>query len=191
MHETSSAPAAPAPEFPPGYQERYDRLAQAAPLAKVSPLPGPLTEAWLPATLQAAGFVLRPVVASDWAVLSKIRSPLITELAALGKPDQLADVSYSDDQIWELLFIWTRPPREVRAAIALGPQGWREAVFESTADRLPASVVADKAKILSAVAENLARALATSVSYAPPDGPGGEKVFSTQPQTASAGGCTT
>jgi hypothetical protein len=188
MHPTDQ----PAPEFPPGYQERFEATVAASDAAAAVPLPGPLLDAFLPATLTAAGFKLRPVVAADWAILQRIESPLLAELTELRKPtEERSPVAYTDEQIWELLWLWTVPVREARACLAKGLPTWRERVMEETADSLPPSIIADRAGILTALAGNLLRSLSTSVTYQSPRGPEAPQVFTTPPagpRTGSAGG---
>lgn len=194
MHpDNPTAPPAPAqPQFPPGYQERFAATVEATGSANIAPLPGPLLEAWLPSTLVAAGFRLRPVVAADWPILQRINSPLLMEMAQLQRPEADREpVRYDDEEIWELLFLWTVSPREARAAIAPGLHSWRETVMAATADQLPAGIIAEKKAILDAIAANLMRALSTSVSHGAPTGPDGPVNFTkppADPTTGSAGG---
>ena len=194
MHPDNSLAPAPAPpsQFPPGYQERFAATIEATGPANIAPLPGPLLEAWLPSTLIAAGFKLRPVVAADWPILQRINSPLLTEMAKLQKPEADREpVRYEDEEIWDLVYLWTVTPREARAALAPGLHSWRETVMSTTADVLPAGIVAEKKAILAAIAANLMRALSTSVSHGAPTGPDGPVNFTkppAEPMTGSAGG---
>lgn len=181
-------------DFPPGYVERAANLVRGGHEAAADPLPGPLLDAFLPEVLRAAGFELRPVVASDWAALKRIQSPLLTELrraSLLKEHPELATekTTFTEEEVWELLFLWTHPPRESRALLANGPQAYREAAMQ-VADKLPPNVIAEAQAIVDALFGNLLRSLSTQVGHAPAgdDGPG---FPSAPPQTASAGGSTT
>lgn len=181
-------------DFPPGYVDRAAAMVQGSHEAAADPLPGPLLDAFLPEVLRAAGFELRPVVASDWAILKRLNSPLLTELkrASLQKDHpELADqkTTFEEEDVWELLYLWTHHPRDSRALLAQGRQVYREAAM-SKADRLPASVARQGQDIVGALFGNLLRSLSTQVGHAPAgdDGPG---FHSAPPQTASAGGSTT
>lgn len=182
----------PTYEFPPGYLDRATQVIQGSHAAAADPLPGPLLEAFLPEPLRAAGFNLRDVVASDWAILRKLDSPILKELQGLALNPDLPkpEVHYDEEDIWELLFLWTRPVREVRALLAKGRPQFREAVLQLTADTFPASIANERQTILEVLAKNLFRSLSTRLGHAPAgdDGPGFPKA---PPQTASAGGSVT
>lgn len=179
-------------DFPPGYLDRAATLIQGSHATAADPLPGPLLEAFLPEPLVAAGYTLREVVAADWAILKKLDSPILKELQGLAMNPDLPrpEIAYTEEDIWELLFLWTRPPREVRACLARGRPEFREHVLRETADALPASIVQERGAILTALASNLVRALATRVTHQPAgeDGPNFRKA---PPGTASAGGSIT
>lgn len=181
-------------DFPPGYVDRAAAMVQGGHEAASDPLPGPLLDAFLPEVLRAAGFELRPVVASDWAILKRLKSPLLAELkrASLQKDHpELVDqkTTFEEEDVWELLYLWSHHPRDSRALLARGREAYREAAMQ-VADRLPATIARDAEGIISALFGNLLRSLSTQVGHAPAgdDGPG---FPSAPPQTASAGGLTT
>lgn len=180
-------------DFPPGYVERAAAAVKGGHEAASDPLPGPLLAAFLPESLRAAGFELRPVVASDWAVLKRIQSPLLTELkraSLLKEHPELATekTTFSEEEMWELLYLWTHSPRESRALLAKGPEAYREAAMQ-VADKLSPRVINEAQAIVDALFGNLLRSLSTQVGHAPAgdDGPGFPLA---PPQTASAGGST-
>jgi hypothetical protein len=175
--------------------------------AAADPAPGPLLEAFLPSTLTAAGFTLRPAVYSDFLILRAIKSPILDELRELSKPaDERQAITYTDVDYWELLYIWTRPIGELHTALAgqassLSRNGagaaerrehFRAAALAATADRLPISVIAELPAMVTALSTNFLRAFSTQVGYRPPPAQDGS-VFPVPPEAqtmASAGGST-
>lgn len=179
------------PEFPPGYVEKAESLVRGGHEAASDPLPGPLLDAFLPEPLIAAGFVLRPVVASDWAVLKRIESPLLKELArvsvAAKNPELAGETTiFVTEDIWELLFLWTHAPPLVRATLAKGRPHYRETAM-AQADALPLTFVGKEKEIIDALFGNLMRSLATQVGHAPRAETNGDFRLA-PPATASAGG---
>ncbi len=160
--------------------------------ANVTPAPGPLLDAFLPEPLTVAGFTLRPAVYSDFLILRRIESPILAEMRELSKePADRQAVTYTDVDYWELLFLWTRPIAEARAALA-SREAFRERALAATADTLPVSIITELPAMVTALSINFVRALSTQVGYqapAPKDG----TVFTKPPEaptTASAGGST-
>lgn len=194
MHNAHAAEVfdVPTHDFPPGYQDRAAALIQGSHAAAADPLPGPLLEAFLPEPLVAAGFELRDCVASDWAILKRLDSPILRELQSLALDPALPkpEIVYEEEDIWELLYLWTQPVREVRALLAKGRPAFREAVLEQTADRFSFEIVKDRNAILGALAKNLFRALSTRLTHQP-SGDDGPNFHKAQPPTASAGGSVT
>ncbi len=178
--------------------------------ANDTPLPGPLEEAFLPQptlsvtlsnTLSTAGLTLRRMVPSDEPILLALKSPLILRLKK-GAPevsDKVSDkvpLDLSEEaeaarwhDLWELLYLWTRPVAESRAVLAYGRQYFREQALAATADILPDTVLTEAPAIMQALALNYIRAFATVINYQAPAKEG--EVFTvppTAPATASAGG---
>lgn len=163
--------------------------------AAVNPLPGPLLNAFLPEPIRALGFELRPAVATDFALLQSIKSPLLAELAEQAKPEEeRTSVNYQDEDLWELLYIWTRPVSVARSAYRLGGrERFRETALCETGDKLPLHVLREKKQLLAALAVNFARAFSTQLQHAPGTTEGAGQSFPapSSPATASAGGSTT
>lgn len=202
MHTPSDIPAdstADSGEFPKGYVERATQLIQGNAAAAADPLPGPLLDAYLPEPFQAAGLELRPVVPSDIAMLKRLKSPLIELMkqsaAAHALPDSGAapepKVEFGDEEVWELVYLWTHAPRENRALLAKGAPAFREAAM-AMADGLPMAVATQGREIMNAIVGNYLRAFSTRLAHAP--AASGEGNFPKPPAhgaTASAGGSIT
>lgn len=184
------------PEFPPGYEARAQKIVEGSRQAGSVPLPGPLLEAFLPSPLTAAGFNLVDLTAGHIALLQRIGSPIFRELAELSKPEAEREVvPYDDTDMWELLFVMTRPAREARLGLKSNgsPGAFTEYALASTADQLPADVLADKPAILAALAANFARAFATRLAHQASSSGNDGTSFTpppAAPMTASAGGLT-
>lgn len=192
----NGAAPADAEQFPPKYLEKAASLVEGAQDVAAHPLPGPLLDAFLPEALTAAGFELVPLTAAHFAIFQRIGSPVLRELAEMGKPaDQRAPVDYTDEDLWELLFLQTMSAPKARSVLGLGREWFREAALAATADKLGAGVLAQKGQLLSALAANIARAFSTRLSHQAADQEGERKpVFTLPPAgptTALAGGSTT
>ena len=159
--------------------------------ASAHPLPGPLLDAFLSTQISAAGLTLQPIVASQITLLKRIESPILLRMAELAKPvEERMAVTFTDEDIYELLFIFSRPIGELRALFSrIGREAFREAALEAVGDKLPPLA----AQSLEAkVWDHFAAAFDTAVGYrAPDDGSG--TVFTPPPAvpvTGSAGGST-
>lgn len=182
-------------DFPPGYVEKAERLVRGGHEAASDPLPGPLLNAFLPEPLVAAGLELRPVVASDWAILKRLDSPILKELArasVAAKNPELAGptTTFEEEDIWELLFLWTNPPPVVRAALAKGRPQFREHVLATLADKLPGGVIGQGQQLIDALFGNLLRSLSTQIGHEPRAESNADFRLA-PPATASAGGSVT
>lgn len=182
-----------AEQFPPGYVERASGLVQAGHAAAADPLPGPLLDAFLPPELTAAGIKLRPLVASDWAILKKIDSPILKELQATALDPNLPkpEIKYEEEDIWELLFIFSTPPERLRREMTMGRENFRNVAMQLTADKLPFEVVMQRRQILEALAQNIVRPFATRLAHQPAGRDAPESFRAAPPATASAGGSIT
>ena len=179
-------------EFPPGYLDKAEKLVAGAHAASADPLPGPLLDAFLPELLTAAGIELRPVVAADFAILKRLNSPLLQELKNASLPKDLPkpEVRYDEEDVWELVYLWSHRPPDARALLAKGRQAYREAALAATADKLPFIVVQQGQDIMRALVANVLRAFATKVNHQPAGDSGGN-FPSGQQATGLAGGSTT
>lgn len=171
--------------------EHHARRCAAVEKANANPLPGPLLDAVLPEPILAAGLTLRAVVASDLALLRRLNSPLIAELEQLSMPEaERQQPKYTEEDCWELLYLWTRPVAEARAALNRGREHYRETALRTIADPLPASVLAEAVAIMQAIAENFLRGFETAIQYQAR--PSADGTIFTQPPaerpTASVGG---
>lgn len=187
----------PKVEFPPGYLEKAEKYTFAGRAAENNPVPGPLVDAFaaepipLPEPIARLGFKLRDPVASDLVLLSKMESPLPRELAEQVKPEADREaVTYTDQDFWNLFYLFTRPMEEARAVVMEGRKVFELEVLRATADKMGLGLVKYKQDIMVALATNIARAFATALEYEarqPEDG----KSFTQPPgaqATGSAGG---
>jgi hypothetical protein len=176
----------------------------AARQAAATPLPGPLAVAFgADDALNVAGLTLRPVVASDFAILQRLDSPMLRQAqaaaeharqVAVGELPESAPVPgtpYEQEELAELLYQFTRPLREVRAALAQGRPAFREAAMEATFDRLPPTAIGP---VMERLVENFTRCFATAVAHQAPTPSGETRVDfcrPPQPATGLGGGLAT
>lgn len=140
--------------------------------AAMDPAPGPLAEAFLPSPAKVAGLELQPIVASHLIVLKRLGLHTILEDAK---------AKLEDEQAFELLYVFTRPIGEVRAAAAQGPEKFRDIAMKATADKLTLDSIE---AVNAAVSAHLVKAFATVVEHKSPPAPDGS--FPTPPQPATA-----
>lgn len=174
--------------------------------ANAEPLPGPLSQAFTLEEMQVFGFTLRPVVAGDFILLKKLNSPLYRHVFALDEharkikageipenaPPPKSD--YDEEECVEMIFQFTRPISEVRAALRSGREAFRETAHAAILDRVPAARLDVFPRLVATVVENFTAAFSTAVQYGAPDKAEEQTVFTTRPgveATASAGGLTT
>ena len=168
--------------------DRHLRRQEGIARAQADPLPGPLLDAFAPELPTFCGIPLREVVPTDLGLLKRLDSPLHREMLQLAKPiEERAGIEYTDEELWELLYLFTRPARDARAALARGRPEFREAAL-SHADKLPAGAFAKRNELLAAISQIWLRAFSTLVEHAPPPGEGDSFRSPPAPTTASAGG---
>lgn len=209
---SASEPAVPAPasardqapELYPGMAAelaRRDTRDRTWSAASVTPLPGPLADAFDPATttvtdLQGHPITIRPFCHYDFLLLQKLNSPLLHQLRAAatrreGDPDP--STPFSDEDAYELVFQFSMPAREAAAAFAKGRQSFRQAALE----RIGFSCgIVEVNLLVQAVIAELRRAFSTAIRYTASSASSAESgtVFFQPPPiqtTASAGGSTT
>lgn len=156
--------------------------------AGADPLPGPLLDVLLPAQISACGFTLRSPVASDIIILKAISAPIYQEMMDLGRPaEQRTALAYEPENIWEMFFLWTRPPAEARAALAGGPSKFRELALAATADSIPFGLILQTQEITQAMVFAFLKQFEAAVGYgSAKDGESFPKPLAAR--TASAGG---
>jgi hypothetical protein len=139
------------------------------------PAPGPLLDALLPDEAKAAGMELRPIVGSHLVVLQKLG----LEIVQTGTTKDLSEM-------FELVFIFTRPIGEVRAALKQGRESFMEAAMAAIGDKIPMHLVKQCGE---AVCAHFLKATATAQRYGnPPAADGSFQTPPLAPATGSAGG---
>jgi hypothetical protein len=174
--------------------------------ANAEPLPGPLATAFTLDELKVFGFTLRPVVASDFILLKRLNSPLYRQTFALAEharqikageipPDAAAPATqYDDEECVEMIYQFTRPLAEVRAALQRGREKFRETALTAVTDAIPIAQMDAYPRLVTTVIENFTAAFSTAVQYSAAGKDENETVFTTPAAagaTASAGGSTT
>ena len=183
----------PAPELYPGHaadQQRQAGRAREIARATAAVLPGPLADAFAGAPTVIAGLTVRPLVHYDFVLLRKLGSPLLKQLDAAVTGE--ARTPITDEQGYEIIWQFTRPIREVIAAVALGPEKFRERAITDIGLTLGPIEVA---LLVKAVEAEFLRSFATKLKYGSPPAESEGTVFTPPPApaatTASAGGSIT
>jgi hypothetical protein len=156
--------------------------------ANADPLPGPLKGLFAP-DQAIAGLRVRKLVHFDFVLLRRLQSPLLKQLERKSR----GKTSFSDEQGYEMVWQFTRPPLEVEAALnKLGLVKFREMAKQEIG--LTIGPV-EMALLVKAVEAEFVRAFSTVIKYGAPDKSEGrgETVFTgpamtPAPKTGSAGG---
>lgn len=189
LETTPEPPAELYPGAAADLARKAERDARTA-AANASVLPGALAAAFASEHATIGGLTVRPVVHYDFVILRQLGSPLLTQLG--GAISAEARTPFDDEQGYEMVWQFTRPIREVIAALAQGRDHVREIALETIGLTLgPVEV----ALLVKAVENEFLRAFATVVKYGSPPAEGDGTVFTAPPAaartTASAGGSTT
>lgn len=174
--------------IPPEKVQEYELRAMAASRAGHDPLPGPLSGAFLDQEIKVLDVSVRPVVAFDMAMFKKLDSPLYRQML---EPENAASIQFTEEEGWEMCFQFTRPCREVRAALAKGREAFRESATQAFGDKYRPQ---DITKIVDAIAEQIKRVFSTAVAHETGDeSEGGKTTFFTEAgdKTGLGGGSTT
>jgi len=172
-------------------------------VAQTAALPGALADAFPTQPVRVGPLTLLEMRPAHRLLLEQIDSPLIRQMREAVKPpfDPSAnppqppgsyrqEVRYTDEEVFEALYVLVNPPPAGRAALAKGRPQFREMALAATADVLPMDCTP---QIIDAIVEVFRRAFAPQVSIvtASVPGEGGEENFPTAASalpTGSAGG---
>lgn len=153
--------------------------------AAATPLPGPTLEAFSPDPVSFLGREFRQMVAYDLAILEKLNSPLYRHLLEMEKPEEeRVQVKFAQDDIWDLVFLFTRPVGEANAVLRKGREAFHEAAMSEFGYTAPLGSLA-VAEL--AVTNHFAKAFATAVGYRAPTSSTDGKVFTMPPESQATG----
>lgn len=173
-------------------EERLVRHAidvQAGSRAAADPLPGPLAEAFKPLNIQVEGFTIRPLVAWDWAIMKTLNSPIyrqMLEVMQLG--DKAEQVPSEPSEMWELIYLLTRPCEEADKVFQRGADAFRDAAKREIGFKLNLGQVS---ALGDQCINQIYAHMETMVKYAPKESEGTVVNFQQaekDPTTVSAGG---
>jgi len=141
--------------------------------AAATPLPGALADAFLTDAIQVTdNMFVRRIVASDWKILQALGSPIYKLILELQKDAALReDISYTDEEEWEMCWQFTHNPKECRELLAKGKDAFRsEAV--ALGDTLTLPVMKS---IVAAVRKHLFDSYLTKVNFGSEETPAEKK----------------
>jgi hypothetical protein len=133
---------------------------QASKRASADPLPGPLKEVFCDGPIEIAGKIVYKVVPRYFAALKALDSPIISMLQDVVQTGKV-DTELTDEQAWEICWIFTHTGKEVRAVLDKGPKCLKEASQNEVGDSddYPVNLVT------IAVMEQLKRHLSTAMKH--------------------------
>jgi hypothetical protein len=164
--------------------------------ASADPLPGPLAQAFGPENITVGKYQVRPLVAYDWAILKLINSPVYRQMLEFMQNSEKPEiVEPKDQELWQLIYILTRPCREVKKVFDQGVNKLRDAADEEFGMEMNPMEIA---QLSSACFVQVQGFMATMVKYAPQEeeerngeGKPGFSDAGPAPATVLAGGSTT
>lgn len=158
-------------------QEIISERNDASRRAMADPLPGPLTEAFLSEDIMVDEIRVRPVMAGDFVLFKQLNSPIYRNILEADKPEsERKEMILEDDsEAFQMIYQFTRPAFEVRNALKLGMESFKETAMREVADKYHPEKVA---RLVSAVAEQVRRSFGTAQKYGSDREPEGQKSFS-------------
>ena len=160
--------------------------------AAADPLPGPLAAAFEGLPEAVAGLRVRKMVHYDFALLRRLNSPLLRQMAGTNGKKGKKGTAFTDEQGYEMVWQFTRPCEEVESALdKLGVSGFRKLTKREIGFGLGPVEVALRVKM---VEREVLRSFLTALKYTEKDKGSGETVFTRPPAvpvTGSAGGSIT
>lgn len=133
--------------------------------AAATPLPGALADAFLTDAIQITdNLFVRRVVASDWSILQWLDSPIYKMILEVQKEDALREeVTYTDEEEWEMVWQFTHAPKDVRALKAKGREVFKETCANEIGDAY--SLVVTK-KVVEAISKQILSSFDTKIGFA-------------------------
>lgn len=151
---------------PPGITDeqwvRHEAKQQAVREASSEVLPGPLNDVIGVARHDVGGLRVRPLVHYDYVILKRINSPLYLRAIEASKGDATAGTECSDEDGYEMVFLFTRPVLEAKAALERGRDFFRDAAIEKIGCVLTGPQVV---KLVGLCVEEFIRSASTSIEY--------------------------
>jgi hypothetical protein len=169
-------------------QHQIDR--QAGIVAAADPLPGPLEGAFIPNDIEALGQKIRPLVAYDWAIMKKLNSPIYRQMMeVMQKGPTAVDVESAPEELWDLIFLLSRPCEEADTYFKKGLEAFHEQAKREIGMKYGLGQIL---VLVKACTDQIYAHMQTMLAYVPKEDKDGEvKNFppaDPTPATASAGG---
>lgn len=155
--------------------------------ASAHPLPGPLRDAFCSGPITVAGKTIYKVVPRTFQALVAIDSPMIKTIQDVVQTGKV-DTEFTEEQAWEICWIFTHEPKAVREMLDKGVAALKEAAVNEVGESWDAAAVN---MVIAGCLEQIKRHMLTSVKFAAEAQEKGEITFfrdlATPPKTAAAG----
>jgi len=153
--------------IPPEKLEEYRIKSLASKRVANDPLPGPFEDAMgdgdVEVVTSKGKIVVRPVVAYDFTIFKKINSPIFQQMVDVGvSTSGSAELDFDEEDMYELIFQFTRPCKEVRKELKKGREEYREAALAKIADVYGTS---DIELIVKVITEQIQKGFSTMVEH--------------------------
>lgn len=138
-------------------EQKLNSLATKRALA--DPLPGPVGEAFCSGPIEVGGKIVYQIVPRHFTALKMLNSPLISVMQDVVSTGAV-DTIFSDEQSWELCWVFTHTGKEVKEALDKGGL-FIKSLCEEIGD-IPNYPVA---LVVAAIMEQLKRHMETSIRF--------------------------
>ncbi len=141
--------------------------------ALATPLPGPLSDAFLNDAIDVGGgYKVRRFVASDWPLLQWLDSPFYRLILEAQKEVANQDpIKCSDEEEWEACWQFTHLPKQCRELKSKGRETFRTKATEEMADSISPLLAK---KMVAAISQQIFNSFSTAIKYGS-DGDGDSK----------------
>lgn len=132
--------------------------------ASATPLPGPLLSAFLDESIQVTPEIkVRRFVASDWAILQWLNSPIYKMTLESQKAEEIREpVQSTNEEDYELCWVFTHTPQQCRELKAKGRETFTQTATEEIADVVTLPVLG---LIVAAISKQIVKSFETAIQY--------------------------
>lgn len=136
--------------------------------AAATPLPGALSDAFLAGAIKVTdNLSIRRIVASDWAILQWLDSPIHKLILEIQKEESIREeVVYSNEEEWEMIWQFTHEPKAIRDLKSKGREAFKETCITEIGDKFELTTTK---KSVEAISAQIVKSFETKIDYGTED----------------------
>lgn len=136
---------------------------EAAQVSAALPLPGAAGDGFPSPNLKTKRFTVRPIVASDMAVMQRIESPFIQLAAEAQKPEaERQRVDFTAQDMVNVVYLFTTPAKEAYDTLKEGVEAFKDKAMESVGFSVKPE---DIAEMFAAIGTAVPKSFETALVY--------------------------